>query len=76
MDRVFLRNGTNDRREIMTAESASRPITVRHFTGSEACHIINYINCVSSKIFGNVVVLYTCPFRQAAIVINHWCLHW
>jgi hypothetical protein len=31
--------------EIMTAESASQPITIRHFTGSGACHIITLKPC-------------------------------
>ena len=28
---------------VLAAESASQPITVRHFTGSDACHIIRGI---------------------------------
>ena len=39
--RLFLGNGPPVHYEkIMAAESASQPITVRHFTGSDACHII------------------------------------
>jgi hypothetical protein len=42
--RLFLRNGPPVHYgKIMDAESASQPITVRHFTGSDTCHIINAV---------------------------------
>jgi hypothetical protein len=45
--RLFSRNGPPFHYgEIMAAESASQPITVRHFTGSDACHIINSFNSI------------------------------
>ena len=45
---LFLRNAWMDRWSITgkygTAESASRPITARHFTGTDACHLIIICN--------------------------------
>ena len=37
----FFRNGPPVQYRKVTGESASQAISVRHFTGSQACHIIN-----------------------------------
>jgi hypothetical protein len=47
--RLFLRNDRRPLRE-NNADSASQPITVRHFTGSDACHIIITPYCLVTKI--------------------------
>jgi hypothetical protein len=58
--RLFLRNGPPVHYgKIMAAESASQPITSRHFTGSDACHIIITIMVQQSTICPNKISSYS-----------------
>jgi hypothetical protein len=58
--RLFLRNGP----AVHYAESASQPITVRHFTGSDACHIIITIKGCSPVMRFSYVRIRTEKFKS------------
>jgi hypothetical protein len=65
--RLFLRTGKYK----WTAESASQPITVRHFAGSDACHmIIDVISVGESQISS----IYVIPVPMASTRIRIRCI--